>query len=174
VQEIHERESDTHVRERQNGDMPILDSDTHLYERRTLWADYADPGDRDKTLRIVDDDLGHAWLMFGDRRIALAEVHHPGDVNSMGEYRRMVRAGEKAEASYDDLLPQAFWDPAARVADLDRFGIDETVVFPTTGSCGNDRSRTTSKRPRSTWARGTGGRSTWRPKAKAACTPSPT
>jgi len=113
--------------------MPILDSDTHLYERRTLWADYADPGDRDKTLRIVDDDLGHAWLMFGDRRIALAEVHHPGDVNSMGEYRRMVRAGEKAEASYDDLLPQAFWDPAARVADLDRFGIDETVVFPNYG-----------------------------------------
>src|SRR5207248_11605642 len=40
VQEIHGRESDTHVRERQNGDMPILDSDTHLYERRTLWADY--------------------------------------------------------------------------------------------------------------------------------------
>ena len=46
--------------------MPIIDSDTHLYERRTLWSDYAAPGDRDKTLRITDDDLGHAWLMFGD------------------------------------------------------------------------------------------------------------
>src|SRR5256714_783323 len=113
--------------------MPILDSDTHLYERRTLWSDYADPGDRDKTLRIADDDLGHAWLMFGDRRIGLAEVHHPGDVNKMGEYRSKVRAGEKAEASYDDRLPRAFWDPAARVADLDRFGIDETVVFPNFG-----------------------------------------
>ena len=51
----------------------------------------------------------------------------------MGEYRSKVRAGQKAEASYDDLLPRAFWDPAARVADLDRFGIDETVVFPNFG-----------------------------------------
>jgi len=44
-----------------------------------------------------------------------------------------VRAGKKAEASYDELLPRAFWDPAARVDDLDRFGIDETVVFPNFG-----------------------------------------
>ncbi|TMK81888.1 MAG: hypothetical protein E6G57_17800, partial [Actinobacteria bacterium] len=83
---------------------PVIDSDSHLYESRTLWSDYADPRDRDKTLRILDDDLGHAWLRFGDRRIGLAEVHHPGDVDKMGEYRRRVRAGEKAEASYDELL----------------------------------------------------------------------
>jgi len=112
---------------------PVIDSDTHLYESRTLWSDYADPADREKTLRIADDDLGHAWLMFGDRRIGLAEVHHPGDVDKMGEYRAKVRAGEKAEASYDDLLPRAFWDPVARLADLDRFGVDETVVFPNYG-----------------------------------------
>src|SRR4051794_7831684 len=112
---------------------PVMDSDTHLYESRTLWSDYADPRDRAKTLRIADDDLGHAWLMFGDRRIGLAEVHHPGDVDKMGAYRSKGRAGEKAEANYDDPLPRAFSDPAARVADLDRFGIDETVVFPNFG-----------------------------------------
>jgi predicted TIM-barrel fold metal-dependent hydrolase len=115
------------------GGVRVIDSDTHLYESRTLWSDYADPADRGKALRIADDDLGHAWLMFGDRRIGLGEVHHPGDVDKMGEYRAKVRAGEKAEASYDDLLPRAFWDPAARVDDLDRFGIDETVVFPNYG-----------------------------------------
>jgi hypothetical protein len=113
--------------------MPVLDSDTHLYETRNLWSDYADPGDRDKTLRIADDDLGHAWLMFGDRRIHVAEVHHPGDVDQMGEYRRQVRAGVPAEASYDERLPRAFWDPAARRDDLDRFGVDETVVFTNFG-----------------------------------------
>ena len=111
----------------------VMDSDTHLYETRTLWSDYADPGQREKTLRIADDDLGHAWLMFGDRRISLAEVHHPGQVDKMGEYRLKVKAGEKAEASYDELLPRAFWDPAARRDDLDRFGVDETVVFPNFG-----------------------------------------
>src|SRR5438132_13660734 len=111
----------------------VMDSDTHLYETRNLWADYADPGQRRKTLRIADDDLGHAWLMFGDRRISLAEVHHPGQVDLMGEYRRQVRAGVPAEASYDERLPRAFWDPAARRDDLDRFGLDESVVFPNFG-----------------------------------------
>src|SRR5439155_15423591 len=52
--------------------MPVIDADTHLYEPRDMWAHYADPGGRDKTLRVADDDLGHAWLMFGDRKIALA------------------------------------------------------------------------------------------------------
>ena len=113
--------------------MPMIDADEHLYEPRDMWARYADPADRDKTLRIADDDLGHAWLMFGDRKIHLAEVHHPGDVDAMGEYRRRVRAGERAEASYDERLPRAFWDPAGRRDDLDRFGIDETVVFTNFG-----------------------------------------
>src|SRR5438270_11515188 len=113
--------------------MPMIDADTHLYEPRDTWARYADPGQRDKALRIADDDLGHAWLMFGDRRIHLAEVHHPGQVDLMGEYRRQVRAGVPAEASYDDRLPRAFWDPAVRRDDLDRFGLDESVVFPNFG-----------------------------------------
>ena len=29
------------------GAMAVIDSDTHLYESRTLWSDYADPGDRE-------------------------------------------------------------------------------------------------------------------------------
>src|SRR5438132_2927360 len=51
----------------------------------------------------------------------------------MGEYRGRVRAGVPAEASYDDRLPRAFWDPAVRRDDLDRFGLDESVVFPNFG-----------------------------------------
>src|SRR2546429_9845358 len=111
----------------------VLDSDTHLYETRTLWSDYADPGQREKTLRIADDELGHAWLMFGDRRISLAEVHHPGQVDKMGEYRLKVKAGEKAEASYDELLPRGVWDPAARRGGLDRFRGHGTGGFPRFG-----------------------------------------
>ena len=113
--------------------MAMIDADTHLYESRDTWARYADPGQGDKTLRIADDDLGHAWLMFGEQKIHLAEVHHPGQVDRMGEYRRQVRAGVPAEASYDERLPRAFWDPAVRRDDLDRFGLDEAVVFPNFG-----------------------------------------
>src|SRR5207302_2543591 len=110
-----------------------IDADTHLYEPRDTWARYADPADRDRALTIADDELGHAWLMFGEQKIHLAEVHHPGQVDQMGEYRRQVRAGVPAEAGYDERLPRAFWDPAVRRDDLDGFGLDESVVFPNFG-----------------------------------------
>ena len=111
-----------------------IDSDTHLYERREMWAEYADPRGRDRALRIVDDDLGHAWLVGPDGgRIAIAEVHVPGDVDAVGAYRRRVRQGLPAEARFDDALVPEFWDPAARVAQLDAWGLDGSVVFPNFG-----------------------------------------
>lgn len=111
-----------------------IDADTHLYETRDLWERYADPGDRRWALRITDDDLGHAWLTRSDgRRIALAEVHTPGDVDAVGAYRRSVREGHPADHSFDDLLRLEFHDPQARVAQLDTWGLDASVVFPNFG-----------------------------------------
>ncbi|TMC47351.1 MAG: hypothetical protein E6J20_19905, partial [Chloroflexi bacterium] len=110
-----------------------IDADMHLYETRGMWAENSAGADRDRTLRIADDELGHAWLTLGDHRIQLAEVHHPGDVAAMGEYRRRVRAGRPALASYDEALPVDFWDPAARVAKLDAWGLDGSVLFPNFG-----------------------------------------
>jgi len=111
----------------------IIDADEHLYETPSLWAGHADPADRDVTLRLDDDDLGHTWLMLGDRRIHLAEVHHPGEVHRMGEYRQQVRDGKPAEVSYHDALPRDFWDPGLRRSLLPAHGVDEAVLFPNYG-----------------------------------------
>lgn len=111
-----------------------IDADTHLYEPRGLWEEHADPAERDLALRIVDDDLGHAWLVGPDgRRISVAEVHVPGDVDAVGAYRRRVREGLPAEHPYDEALVPEFWDPAARLGQLDRWGLDASVVFPNFG-----------------------------------------
>ena len=110
-----------------------FDADTHLYETRDLWARYADPADRHRALAIEDDDLGHAWLVHGGRKVHLAEIHHPGDVAAMGAYRQRVRRGEPAEVRFDDALPRGFWDPEVRRGQLDEFGLDATVVFPNYG-----------------------------------------
>lgn len=113
---------------------PRLDSDTHLYESRDLWARFADPRERDRAISIVDDDLGHSWLTAPDgRRISLAEVHVPGDVDAVGAYRRSVRDGQPAEASFDELLLPEFVDPSARLGQLDEWGLDGSVVFPNFG-----------------------------------------
>ena len=113
--------------------MPVVDCDTHLFESRNLWAEQSATKNVDKALRIADDENGNSWLMFRDRKLEIAEVFAPRDVEAMGEHRRRVRAGEPPEASYDELLPRDYWDPAARVETLSRLGVDETVVFPNYG-----------------------------------------
>src|SRR5439155_18232406 len=89
----------------------IIDADSHPSEPRTMWADHVDPADRHLALRIGDDDLGHAWLMRGDRRIHIAEVHRSGNPPAMGRYRQRVLAGLPPEERYDDALPRDHWDP---------------------------------------------------------------
>ncbi|HUY21009.1 MAG TPA: amidohydrolase family protein [Acidimicrobiales bacterium] len=110
-----------------------IDADTHLYETRDLWVRYMDPTDRHHAIGIVDDDLGHPWLVQGGRRVHLAEIHHPGDVTAMGAYRERVRRGEPPDVPFDEALPRCFWDPEARVRQLDDFGLDASVVFPNYG-----------------------------------------
>jgi predicted TIM-barrel fold metal-dependent hydrolase len=98
-----------------------------------MWAEYADPGDRDLALTLDDDDLGHTWLRHGGRTLHLAEVHHPADTAAMAEYRRRVRESRPPEASYDEKLPREHWDPVARREQLTAWGLDRSVVFPNFG-----------------------------------------
>lgn len=122
------------VRKRPSG-VPTrtIDCDMHLYEPRGMWAEYADPAKRHLALDLVDDDLGHTWLMHQGRRIYIAEVHHPAEVAKMGAYRRRVRAGLPAEVPYDEALPREFWDPAARAEQLAGFGLSAAAIFPNYG-----------------------------------------
>jgi predicted TIM-barrel fold metal-dependent hydrolase len=111
----------------------IIDSDQHLYESRTVWADHIDPDRRGDALAIVDDERGYPWLTWGDRRLDLADVQVPGDTAAVGRNRRRYRQGDPPETVYDDTLPTDYWDPAARVGRLDTMGLDAAVVFPNFG-----------------------------------------
>ncbi len=111
----------------------IVDSDEHLYETRSLWADHIDPAAREDALELVDDELGYTWLSWRGRRLDLADVHLPGNTASCGDHRRRRRAGEPPAYRYDDALPAGYWEPAARLAWLDAVGLDEAVCFPNFG-----------------------------------------
>jgi len=110
-----------------------LDADQHLFESRTLWRDHADPGDRDLALEIVDDETGNAWVSWQGTQISLAHVTTPGDPDDVGRQQARAREGLPPEIHYDDALPRDYWDPAARVATLDRLGFDAAVLFPNYG-----------------------------------------
>jgi len=111
----------------------IIDSDQHLYESRTLWADHIDPGLRHEALAIVDDELGYPWLTWRDRRLDVADVQVPGDTASLGRHRQRRRQGLAPEYDYDDALPVHYWDPSARADHLSVLGLDQAVVFPNFG-----------------------------------------
>ncbi|HEV3226087.1 MAG TPA: amidohydrolase family protein [Acidimicrobiales bacterium] len=111
----------------------VIDSDQHLYEPRGMWADHIDPSLRAEALELHDDDRGFTWVTWRGRRIELADVHLPGDVNSNGNHRRRLRAGERSSYRYDDVLPDSYWSPTARVAWLDAVGFEEAVCFPNFG-----------------------------------------
>src|SRR5262249_16562930 len=111
----------------------VIDCDQHLFESRTLWSDYADPKRRDDALRIVDDSVGNAWLQCHGRRMVLADVTVPGETDEVGDRLQRALAGEPPAQPYDEALPAAHWQPAARLTELDRLGLDEAFLFPNYG-----------------------------------------
>jgi predicted TIM-barrel fold metal-dependent hydrolase len=111
----------------------VIDSDQHLYETRTTWSDHIDPAHRADALQLVDDELGYTWLTWRAEHIALADVHRPGNTAWCGDLREAQRRGDRSPYSYDELLPEEYWDPAARVRWLDGAGLDEAVCFPNFG-----------------------------------------
>ena len=111
----------------------IIDSDQHLYEPRGLWRDHADPGARDEAIRIEDDDLGYAWVMWREQRLGIADVQAPGETTELGERRNRRTRGEPAEYSYDEALPPDFWQPRARAERIRAMGLDAAVCFPNFG-----------------------------------------
>ena len=111
----------------------VIDCDQHLYESRTVWADHIDPGMRDQALRIEDDDLGYAWVRWGEQPLEIADVQHPGETTVLGDQRRHRREGAPAPYRYDDALPDDYWEPTARLGRLDALGLDAAVLFPNFG-----------------------------------------
>jgi predicted TIM-barrel fold metal-dependent hydrolase len=111
----------------------IVDSDQHLYETRTMWADHIDPSLRDEALGIVDDEIGYPWLTWRNRRLDLADVQRPGDSVAIGRNRRRCQQHLPPEYHYDEVLPPEYWEPAARAVQLGVMGLDEAVLFPNFG-----------------------------------------
>ena len=114
----------------------VIDSDQHLYESRTLWADHMDPGHRDGRSRIVDDDVGNAWVTWrGRAHRAWPTCTLPGETTEVGQRLQRRSRGERAGArATTRSCPASYWDPAARrrrcCAEL---GVDESVLFPNYG-----------------------------------------
>lgn len=111
----------------------IIDSDQHLYETRTMWSEHVDPTLRDEVLSIVDDDLGYPWLTWRGEKLGIADVQLPGDTDAIARNHRGCSERLSPEYSYDEALPESYWNPTARVEEISRMALDEAVLFPNFG-----------------------------------------
>jgi predicted TIM-barrel fold metal-dependent hydrolase len=111
----------------------IIDSDQHLFETRTLWADHIDRSVRDEALALEDDELGYSWLTWRGERLDVADVQVPGDTGTLGRRRQRRLQNLPPDYRYDDVLPDHYWNPAARADHLSLMGLDQAVVFPNFG-----------------------------------------
>jgi predicted TIM-barrel fold metal-dependent hydrolase len=111
----------------------LIDCDQHLYEPRNLWREQCDPNGRDDALAIEDDDLGYSWVTWRGTRLGIADVQAPGETTVIGDRRRRQAAGERALTAYDEVLPDDFWEPAARADRIRAMGFDAAVCFPNFG-----------------------------------------
>jgi predicted TIM-barrel fold metal-dependent hydrolase len=111
----------------------ILDVDQHLFEPRGAWRDHIDPTFHDDALAIEDDALGWPWLTWRGQQMYPVESQRPMHPEEVGEERVLRQKGAPAPSSYEDRVPASYTDPRARLAQLDEFGVDASVLFPNFG-----------------------------------------
>lgn len=108
----------------------VFDADNHYYEPVDLFERYVEPAYRDRTFTTEQREDGTA-VLFRGRPFGFVG----GSGNRVrirpGSLRAMMRGEPLPEPEDDDDSYAA--DPAARLAMMDRQGIDATLMFPSTG-----------------------------------------
>ncbi len=113
--------------------LQTIDVDQHLFESRTTWSEYIDPVHQADALSIGDDEAGWPWLTWRGNQLTPLEVPIPERSNLIGDDRQRRLRGERAPASFEELVPDSYRLAGARVEVLDAFGLDAAVMFPNYG-----------------------------------------
>jgi predicted TIM-barrel fold metal-dependent hydrolase len=113
--------------------LQTIDVDQHLFESRTTWSEYIEPDRRSDALSISDDEAGWPWLTWRGTRLTPLEVPIPERSTLIGQDRLRRLRGERAPASFDELVPDSYRAAGARLGSLDQFGLDAAVMFPNYG-----------------------------------------
>jgi len=113
--------------------LQTIDVDQHLFESRTTWSEHIEPAHGSDALSITDDEAGWPWLTWRGSRLTPLEVPIPERSTLIGQDRLRRLRGERAPASFEDLVPDSYRLAGARLQSLDEFGLDAAVLFPNYG-----------------------------------------
>ncbi len=102
----------------------VVDCDAHVLEPPDLWQNYLEPQFRDRAIRIESGPDGER-LVIGEVTVLEGVLAGLGGAHIPRE--TLFTSGLR----YLDGCPPGSFDVAGRVAQMDRWGVDKAVVFPT-------------------------------------------
>jgi predicted TIM-barrel fold metal-dependent hydrolase len=110
----------------------LVDADSHVLEPPDVWQRHIEPRFRERAVRVVRSDAGHDVLLVDGQPARLTTPEMLGDFGGMGRTLD-EQASAALSGRYADNAPAAATDPDARVAQLDREGVEATVLYPSLG-----------------------------------------
>ena len=118
-----------------------FDGDNHYYEPRDAFTRYIEPKYRDKAVHVVRDAEGRESIRIGDKPFTfLADMELNFDVTlKPGSLRDYLRYLTGEHAGSDDGVKEpvqaAYVTRDARLALMDKQGLESALLFPTLGVC---------------------------------------
>jgi predicted TIM-barrel fold metal-dependent hydrolase len=98
-----------------------ISADSHIMEPGDLWLRYIAPKFRERAPRLIAGAEYDYYVCEGAELLPVAGVNQAGtasdELHAYGRYETAVRKGA--------------WDPDARIADMQRDGVDAEVLYPT-------------------------------------------
>lgn len=104
----------------------VVDTDCHMMEPPSMWADYIDPAFSGRAPAPGDMGGGRRGMMVEGEPITKQDGNYPMDSE---EFHGAVNEGMK---KFSGSRERGF-DPSSRLADMDNEGVDAQVIYPTVG-----------------------------------------
>ena len=106
--------------------LKILDTDSHMMEPPSMWADYMEDAFRDRAPAPGDMGGGRTGIMCEDEPLTKQDGSYP--MHSKEFLEAATRAMERFERTHN----QGF-NAESRIQDMDEQGVDAQVIYPTVG-----------------------------------------
>ena len=122
-----------------NLDYGLFDADNHYYEPPDCFTRYIEPRHRERAIQLREVEGGERRVFVGDKPFTFLTGGFAGDtVSKAGALREMLRSmktGVSDEGAAQEPMRPAYQDRDARLALMDRQGVESAFLFPTLGVC---------------------------------------
>ncbi len=119
-------------------DYAVVDADNHYYEPEDCFTRYMEPRHRDKAIRAVLGDDGRQRIVIGDKPFTFLEhrsFKHTPKPGSLREMLRHMNDPDFRESDVIEAMQPAYVQRDARLALMDKQGLETAILFPTLAVC---------------------------------------